>query len=591
MANLFIQDTTLTAIADAIRTKSGGGATEPIVEIRKSPNVNSPEDYTPGAAANGSASGGGDYFAIKIEGASQIEVKFWYEFNNPTASYCYMKSGYYETRTWKFSEAEYSRSGVSGSVLYEVFVFDNTDAVSMIINNAGTSTTSFGYYFEVRGYDASGNPVGEGSGTPLTYTPLEMPAAILSISGEGGGGITPTGELEILENGDFDVTTYASAHVAVPTGIFPEGTLEIKTNGEHKVTTYDNVFVSVPTGGADVDEVVLSGDVNYGLSSALAAAFMELYPDKIRTENLTTTQYLCRNSKAKRIPFSLNWADNSTAYNTNYMFANAYELEELPAMNNYTPKNSSYLCQNARMLREIPEGFTSNWNFSQMNVKSNTTNAGYVFSGCYSLRRVDSNFTKHWYNGGTSSYACACNSLFYECYNLDEVVGLGVMPDLTITTNLLNAVVYGVYCIRRFTFATQDNGDPISVNWSNQTLNFADNFGYRYANDEGAWMFYNSGRTTNDRIYDATSYAKNKNNPNAYVYGNVLDNCVGYCFYNKVAAEETIRSLPDASSSGGVNTIKLKGESGKYTDGGAIKDMSEEVIAMATAKGWTVTLV
>lgn len=65
--------------------------------------------------------------------------------------------------------------------------------------------------------------------------------------------------------------------------------------------------------------------------------------------------------------------------------------------------------------------------------------------------------------------------------------------------------------------------------------------------------------------------------------------------YNHDSAVETINSLPDTSAylatAGGTNTIKFKGEAGSATDGGAINTMTEEEIAVATAKGWTVSFV
>ena len=100
---------------------------------------------------------------------------------------------------------------------------------------------------------------------------------------------------------------------------------------------------------------------------------------------------------------------------------------------------------------------------------------------------------------------------------------------------------------------------------------------------------YNSGITEDKRVYNDTDYQALKNNPDWWTK-NYL-----YSRYNKVSAIETINSLPDTSAylatAGGTNTIKFKGEAGSATDGGAINTLTEAEIAVATAKGWTVSLV
>lgn len=68
--------------------------------------------------------------------------------------------------------------------------------------------------------------------------------------GKKGSGITPSGIIAINENGDHDVTEYASAAVNVPVGVFPEGDLNIVENGSYDVTQYVNVNVEVSTGGS-----------------------------------------------------------------------------------------------------------------------------------------------------------------------------------------------------------------------------------------------------------------------------------------------------------------------------------------------------
>ena len=66
---------------------------------------------------------------------------------------------------------------------------------------------------------------------------------------------------------------------------------------------------------------------------------------------------------------------------------------------------------------------------------------------------------------------------------------------------------------------------------------------------------------------------------------------MAYSRYNDNSAVNTLNSLPDCSSLSVSNTIKFNGEAGSKTDGGAINTLTEEEIAVATAKGWTVSLV
>jgi hypothetical protein len=60
--------------------------------------------------------------------------------------------------------------------------------------------------------------------------------------------------------------------------------------------------------------------------------------------------------------------------------------------------------------------------------------------------------------------------------------------------------------------------------------------------------------------------------------------------YNRNSAVNTINSLPNISL-GSNNIVQFNGASGSSTDGGAINTMTEEEIAVAVAKGWTVSFV
>ena len=90
-------------------------------------------------------------------------------------------------------------------------------------------------------------------------------------------------------------------------------------------------------------------------------------------------------------------------------------------------------------------------------------------------------------------------------------------------------------------------------------------------------------------VTDDATYQALKNDPDWFTCK------VEYNRYNHDSAVETINSLPDTSAylaaNGGTNIIKFKGAAGSATDGGAINTLTEAEIAVAAAKGWTVSLV
>ena len=136
---------------------------------------------------------------------------------------------------------------------------------------------------------------------------------------------------------------------------------------------------------------------------------------------------------------------------------------------------------------------------------------------------------------------------------------------------------------------TKNGNNPIVANWANQVINLSIWLGTADPSYASVLTVYNTGISEGDRVSDDTDYQAKKDNPNWYT-----DNYI-YSRYNHDSAVETINSLPDTSaylaSAGGTNTIKFMGEAGSATDGGAINTLTEAEIAVATAKGWTVTLV
>ena len=253
------------------------------------------------------------------------------------------------------------------------------------------------------------------------------------------------------------------------------------------------------------------------------------------------------------------------------------------------------------------KSFLSHFNFSGLTDANFST----LFSECRSVRNINSILAQLHaqckdFVGGYISMSSFCNKIFVA----DEIVGLPVpggdvaydLQKVPSSVNLNNIVDYASRA-KKITFTTKTDGTPCIVKWGGKTISLTNEVGY--ITTERYILDYSSvhGITQEKRVSDATTYEALKNDPDYYVYNNATQTYDGkqvnvgllYSRYNHTSAVETINSLPDCSAycaeKNSTNTIKFKKYSGALTDGGGINTLTAEEIAVATNKGWTVSLV
>ena len=303
------------------------------------------------------------------------------------------------------------------------------------------------------------------------------------------------------------------------------------------------------------------------------------------------------NTIVKEIPISLNVKPNTNC-DISSLIEYAKQLEYLPVINNCKPTTSGiqYMCSNCHNLKEISIDF-DNWDLSTM------VNSGYCYEGnwhntCHSLRTIPMNYYNKLFQlkttGKTSYFYSVYYNLVWNCFNVDEIIDMPVMVLDTYTSNAFYNSFTNAYRLKDFTFKVQEDGTPYSTSkWKIQIIDLS-TAGYTQLGGtyySRGHFLYNSGITIDKCIYDDTTYQALKNDPDNYVCGYSTEKPYHYSRYDKASAIRTINSLPDVSGSGGTNTIKFKGEAGLKTDAGAINTMTPEEIAVATAKGWTVSFV
>ena len=415
-------------------------------------------------------------------------------------------------------------------------------------------------------------------------------------------------------------------------------------DGSTALLTLDEMpiaIAAIETSGGDSgipeEAFLITGDCSYKFTVNGWNWFIEQYGDKITTENITNINYMFRNTgELKTIPFAINlnstskvecsyafvncrevpkiiinvnegtslsgmtnmfenclvleeinnFSANHTTYNDMAkVFSGCYKLKEVPYIYNAYPSSISNFFSSCKKIKTIPADYFDTWNFDRINTY-NYAKVDSLFKSCSNLRtiptQVFNKFCKETVSKTPSNLLYYQG--FYSCMTLDEVIGLPIYS-MPITSNSFMSIFNECYRLKDFTFETNEDGTAKAAQWKGQTIDLSVYVGYA----SSTTTIPDFTEITVDKgVSDAASYEALKNDADWYSAR------LYWARYDHDSAVNTINSLPDTSAyiaaNGGTNTIKFKGEAGLYTDGGAINTLTEEEIAVAAAKGWTVTL-
>ena len=365
--------------------------------------------------------------------------------------------------------------------------------------------------------------------------------------------------------------------------------ISITANGTYTpdvgIDGYNSVSVNVPQDGAPPASAFnLTGDISYKFASGSWDWFIEKYGHQITTTDLTSLKSTFSGSKLSAIPFSLNATTGS--YKTCDFESTFLHCSNLTSVPTIAGRVSHFyeVFSGCSKLTTIPDSL-GELDFTSIHTQYG--NVGTNFKECYSLRYIPKTLLQNLYSTGGSGSSIPYYYQFTNCYSLDVIDGFAI-PPAQFTENKLGYAHCFDNCHRLKTmkFDINADGTPKTATWKNQVLELNNYIGYaQYASTFDG----NFGFTTATQVSDAATYEALKNNADYWTAD------INYSRYNHDSAVETINSMPDTSAylaaNGGTNTIKFKGESGKLTDGGAINTLTEEEIAVAVAKGWTISFV
>lgn len=373
------------------------------------------------------------------------------------------------------------------------------------------------------------------------------------------------------------------------------------------VTAHDKsgeLIIGTMSSGGSLPSFTFSGDISYFNYHGVWNSVIEALGDNLTLSGVNDAAYafggdgiLANPSTFPTINLTPTAQNNSSiGNNLNSLYYNSKILTSVPTITASTPVYAYIMgmfngCVNLTSISA--NSFSWLKAFGEKISFSPKTKMSYpgIFSGCYRLRTIDENFWGKLQGSGrtsTRTYLYLVRAV-NSCYILDEfnyphLAGVNISDDTY--GNMFTQTFDDCYRLKTINLNTSGStyDNAIYSNTSSEyqpTIDLTNYVGYArsYIN------LVNYSIPEGKEVTDATTYQALKNDPDWWTKD------VAYSRYNHDSAVVTINSLPSFKAKNGKGIIKFKGEAGSATDGGAINTLTDAEIAVATAKGWTVTLV
>ena len=351
-------------------------------------------------------------------------------------------------------------------------------------------------------------------------------------------------------------------------------------------------IANLPTGGGGdcnglhipEEYLTLTGSCQYRFYGGGWDWFIEEFGEKIKTKDITNVSGMFQNSsKLKRVPFSIETTNTMLEWKNLFVNCNSIEyIERIPLI-----KASSLqsIFESCSKLRELPV-------VDVMEVKQDVSSGMKSFiTYCYSLREIPDYYMECFTNNTaiTSTSSHPYYALFRDCSCLNEAKKIRVNTVKEMTSNIFSNTFYRCYRLKGITFDTlNDNGTPLNVKWKNQTIDLSQYVGWAgdaYADQK--ILDFNSGITADKEVVNKDDYNRLKDDPDWWSRQFMFSR------FGHDAAVELINTLPDASAyieaqGASNNIVKFYSNAGSAIDGGSVSALTEEEIAVAAAKGWSI---